>query len=99
MTTTARYETNPLHNAAEEIRLAVKVISPGSSRKDRVTKASEYAEAGIAEYWILDGDPLTLTAYALESGSYRLVGEFQALAELTACGTPGRVGLEALARR
>ncbi|MBP2475839.1 Uma2 family endonuclease [Crossiella equi] len=39
---------------AAEVVLAIEVISPGSNRVDRVMKASEYADAGIGHYWVLD---------------------------------------------
>lgn len=34
--------------------LAVEVISPGSFERDAVTKRSEYARAGLDDYWIAD---------------------------------------------
>ncbi|RDI51837.1 Uma2 family endonuclease [Nocardia mexicana] len=37
--------------------LVVEIISPGSRRTDTVTKPSEYAEAGIPHYWIVDTTP------------------------------------------
>lgn len=54
---------------ADQVVLAVEVISPGSRRTDRVTKLSEYEESGIAHYWIVDEDR-TLTALALTSDGY-----------------------------
>lgn len=45
---------------------AIEVVSPGSRRTDTVTKRSEYAEAGIEHYWIVElGPPVTLTALHL----------------------------------
>jgi Uma2 family endonuclease len=100
VTRTTVYETNPSRFRADEVLLIVEIISPGSRRTDRVTKMNEYAEAGIAEYWILDGDPLTLTAYALQAdGAYQLTGDFRGQTSLMACGTPIRLDLDALARR
>jgi Uma2 family endonuclease len=41
----------------------VEIVSPGSRRMDRVVKRTEYAEAGIPHYWIVDLDPsVTLVA-------------------------------------
>jgi len=58
---------------ATEVVLAVEIISPGSRRLDTVLKRSEYADAGIPYYWIVDlgepGDRITLTAH-------HLAGEF-----------------------
>jgi Uma2 family endonuclease len=100
VTRTTVYEENPSRFKAEEVLLIVEIISRGSRRTDRVTKMNEYAEAGIGEYWILDGDPLTLSAYALQAdGAYRLTGDFRGQTSLMACGTPIRLDLEALTRR
>ncbi len=53
-----------------DVLVAIEVVSPGSKRTDTVTKRSEYAEAAIEHYWIVElGPPVTLTAL-------RLVGEF-----------------------
>lgn len=41
---------------AEDVALAVEIISAGSQRTDRVIKQGEYADAGIPHYWILDID-------------------------------------------
>jgi Uma2 family endonuclease len=67
----ARAEQNPPQLTAADIRLAIEIISPGTGRTDRVTKMSEYAEAGIPHYWLVDLPPrLQLTAYTLGSGRY-----------------------------
>jgi Uma2 family endonuclease len=47
--------------------LVVEVISPDSTRRDRIEKLAEYAAAGIPEYWIFDPRPgrQDLLAHAL----------------------------------
>ena len=51
--------------------IVVEVLS-SNRRADLVRKRALYAAAGIAEYWILDGDADTLTVLALGSdGGYR----------------------------
>jgi Uma2 family endonuclease len=53
-----------------EVLVAIEVVSPGSRRTDTVTKRSEYAEAAIEHYWIVElGPPVRLTAL-------RRVGKF-----------------------
>ena len=47
-------EGGALH--ADEVVLAVEILSPGSRRTDSVVKHSEYADAGIGHYWIVDLD-------------------------------------------
>jgi Uma2 family endonuclease len=58
---------------ASEVVLAVEVVSAGPERTDRTIKHSEYADAGIPHYWIVDvgepGDRIMLTAH-------HLAGEF-----------------------
>nr|CTQ92336.1 protein of unknown function DUF820 [Kibdelosporangium sp. MJ126-NF4] len=69
-------KTNPPHIKAVDALLAVEVISPGSRRRDRVTKLNEYAEAGIPDYWIIDLDaPVSITAFQLIDGDYELNAE------------------------
>jgi Uma2 family endonuclease len=51
---------------ADEVLLAVEIISPGSQRIDTLVKPVEYAKAGIPHYWVIDLDePLSLAAYHL----------------------------------
>jgi len=54
---------------ASELVLAVEVVSLGSTRMDHRVKRSEYADAGIPHYWIIDlgepGERTTLTAHHL----------------------------------
>ena len=53
-----------------DVLVAIEVVSPGSRRTDTVTKRSEYAEAAIEHYWIVDlGPPVKFTAL-------RRAGEF-----------------------
>lgn len=53
--------------------LVVEVISPDSTRRDRVEKLAEYAAAGIPEYWLFDPrrGRESLLAFALDpAGAY-----------------------------
>jgi Uma2 family endonuclease len=48
---------------ASDVLLVVEVVSPGSARTDHVLKRSEYADAGIPHYWIVDpSEPVSLLA-------------------------------------
>ena len=49
--------------------LVVEVISPDDPDRDLVDKRSDYAEAGIAEYWIADPRDDTITVLALHGGA------------------------------
>jgi Uma2 family endonuclease len=41
---------------ANEVVLAVEILSAGSQRTDRTIKHAEYADAGIPHYWFIDID-------------------------------------------
>lgn len=60
-----------------EVRLVVEVVSAASRRLDTVVKRTEYAEAGIEHYWIVDLErPVSLVACRLDGrASYRDEGE------------------------
>ena len=57
--------------------LAVEVISPSSIEVDRVDKFAEYAEAGVANYWVIDPEPRTIEAWRLADGKYIPAGRGQ----------------------
>ncbi|MGC4791208.1 Uma2 family endonuclease [Micromonospora sp. DT178] len=43
-------------SAAADVALVIEIVSPGSEAMDSVTKAREYAAAGIPRYWVVDRD-------------------------------------------
>ncbi len=58
--------------------LAVEVVSEGEEdrQRDLITKRREYAQAGIAEYWIVDPKAETIVVLVLEGTVYRVHGEY-----------------------
>ncbi|MCK0111657.1 Uma2 family endonuclease [Ornithinimicrobium sp. F0845] len=66
--------------------LAVEVLSPSTSRKDRVLKRSRYEEAGVASYWLVDPVEPSFEALDLVDGVYasttRVTGDATARMEL-----------------
>jgi Uma2 family endonuclease len=51
--------------------LAIEVVSPDSRKRDYVDKFREYAEAGVREYWLVDGVKKQAAFYGLGAdGSY-----------------------------
>jgi len=58
--------------------LVVEVISPSTRRTDQLEKRQEYAQAGIAEYWLVDPDPQIIEVLTLTEGVYTLMGQFRA---------------------
>ena len=56
--------------------LVVEVVSPSDPNRDYVTKRQDYAEAGVAEYWIVDAAEQTVLVLRLENGQYAEHGRF-----------------------
>lgn len=56
--------------------LVIEVVSPDDPTRDLITKRSEYAQAGIPEYWIVDSQTETITVLRLEDASYVEHGVF-----------------------
>jgi Uma2 family endonuclease len=66
-------EDDGLFQYAANTLLAVEIVSPGSGITDWIEKMSEYADAGIEHYWIVDhfsdGSPQLYT-FRLRQGGY-----------------------------
>ena len=64
----------PVHGvwlSVDDVQLVVEIISPGSEGMDRVTKRTEYAAAGLPQYWTVDQDAAqTVTMLRLENDHY-----------------------------
>ena len=56
--------------------LVVEVISPSDPARDLVRKRDIYARHGVAEYWIADPEARSMRVMVLESGAYRVAGEY-----------------------
>ncbi len=52
--------------------LVVEIVSPTTSRNDRVTKAQIYARHAVSAYWIVDPEQETVEIYLLDGSGYRL---------------------------
>ncbi len=59
--------------------LVMEVVSddPKDRQRDYEQKLLDYAEAGIAEYWIVDYQERTVLVYSLEGDRYIVFGKFQ----------------------
>ena len=51
--------------------LAVEIVSPESSQRDRELKRFVYEEAGVREYWILDHEDRTTSFLGLQRAAFR----------------------------
>jgi Uma2 family endonuclease len=100
VTRTALYEQNPPRYSASDVLLAVEILSDGTRRVDRVLKFSEYADAGIPQYWVVDlANPTVLTAYVLVDGDYDLAGEHRGQVTTEVSGVPVTLDLDRLTAR
>ena len=52
--------------------LVIEVLSPSNWFTDRRDKFEVYAQAGIAEYWIVDTDESTIEVFGLKGQTYEL---------------------------
>lgn len=50
--------------------MVVEILSPSTSRKDRITKFNKYLQAGVREYWIVDPSDKSVSVYVLRDGEY-----------------------------
>jgi Uma2 family endonuclease len=57
--------------------LVVEILSPTTSRTDRVTKAQIYARHSIPAYWIVDPEREVIEIYSLEIDTYRLAATLE----------------------
>lgn len=67
----------------------VEVVSPDDPNRDWITKRTDYAEAGIPEYWIVDPKLESITVLELEGIGYAEHGSFGASTEATSPLLPG----------
>ncbi len=56
--------------------LAVEIISPSTRLTDRRDKFTEYAQAGVQEYWLVDPADRTVEVFTLQEGAYKLLGKW-----------------------
>lgn len=54
--------------------LIIEILSPSTSRHDRIVKMDLYQRSGVREYWMLDPDTKTLQVLLLENGRYVITG-------------------------
>jgi Uma2 family endonuclease len=69
--------------------LLVEVLSPSSTRQDRVVKARRYAALGVPHYWMVDPDARRVECYRARQGAYALVAAAEGEAALEHTDWPG----------
>ena len=70
--------------------MAVEILSPSTSKKDKVLKFDKYREAGVREYWIVDPEDKTIHVYILRDGEY-IVKAYGITEEVTTTEIPVHV--------
>lgn len=55
------------------VDLAVEVLSPSTSRRDRIEKLALFAEFGVSEFWIVDPAARVVDFLALRNAVYQVV--------------------------
>ena len=53
--------------------LVVEILSPSTSRKDRLQKRRIYQNVGVQHYWLVSPEDKTLECFALRDGDYAVV--------------------------
>ena len=71
--------------------LAVEIHSPDTRKADRRQKFQEYAEAGVAEYWMIDPKAEGIEVHRLKGKDYELHGKFKAGDHVEPLALPGFV--------
>jgi len=56
--------------------LAMEILSESTEIEDRTNKLYEYEKAGVMEYWLADPAKQTIEVFALERGTYVLLGKW-----------------------
>ena len=50
--------------------LAIEILSPSTTIRDKVLKFRRYLQAGVREYWIVDPDSKSVTVHILKNSEY-----------------------------
>lgn len=69
--------------------LAVEIISPSSTSRDRVVKRKLYERFGVKEYWLVDPASRSIEVCALEAQGYRLVAHATVSGTVSSLILPG----------
>lgn len=62
-----KVDRHGVHGAPD---LVIEILSPASTRYDRLVKFNLYQRAGVREYWIVDPSTRTVSVHTLEDGAY-----------------------------
>lgn len=63
--------------------LVAEVLSPRTSKNDKISKKDQYERFGVKEYWIVDPVHLIVEQFVLEQGKYQLYKTYATEGTLT----------------
>ncbi len=82
---------------AEATVVVVEVLSPGSHRTDQILKRTDYADAGIGHFWIVDTEPPVSIVACTRAGRSGYRDDGPVTGVFDACDPfPVRIDLDAL---
>jgi len=73
----SRVEIAKPHGIEGAPDLVVEILSPSTSKRDKVVKAAAYAKHHVPEYWLVDPEAQTLEQYRLDGERYELVQKYE----------------------
>lgn len=73
-----KIQWNGVHGAPD---LVVEVLSPSTSKNDRMRKKAVYEACGVREYWLVDPNNRTIEQYLLRDGTLILHGVYVSYAD------------------
>ena len=62
------YTSDFMESLPEEVRAELIIVSPSTQSRDYLLKLNKYQDAGVREYWILDGERRTVQVYDFQQG-------------------------------
>ncbi|HLA45140.1 MAG TPA: Uma2 family endonuclease [Aggregatilineales bacterium] len=68
--------------------LVIEILSPGTSRRDRVDKFALYEKHGVREYWIVEPQGNFIEVYVLHEGKYQRQGAYKENESFTSTVVP-----------
>lgn len=68
-----RYDLLPIDVTPDWI---CEVLSPSSTKRDRLHKRHLYARHGVPYYWLVDPEARLLEAFSLDGGQWKLIGAY-----------------------
>ncbi|MBI4632169.1 MAG: Uma2 family endonuclease [Chloroflexi bacterium] len=75
--------------------LVIEIVSPGSTRMDRITKRNLYAKHGVPEYWIISPNEQTIEVLTLQNRKYETAGFYE---EDDSIASPTLIGFSCVVR-